>query len=223
MDGKWARTGGYPTCVFRCGRHFRRERSGPSLRQTAHVPRTGPNRPGGGPRASRWRRHDGLREQEHGDGRAALGPTSVRIERTYALLNASPFQMTGDRRERAELYAGTPGAVPDSGQTACPGDTAVHYTIAIKRRIEATHEGHGDLRRLPCRADERSLVQRHRRGREGVLGRALRRRRPGWPARRGLRLAARLRLLTPVLSTSGREHVAASEVHASSTRRRHSG
>ena len=74
---------------------------------------------------------DGCAKQEHRDGGQPSGPTSVRIERTYTLLNASPFQMTGDAASAQKLYAALQALSPDSGQTACPGDAGVHYTITV--------------------------------------------------------------------------------------------
>jgi hypothetical protein len=55
----------------------------------------------------------------------------VRIERTYTLLNAPPFQMTGNAASAQKLYAALQALSPDSGQTVCPGDAGVHYTITI--------------------------------------------------------------------------------------------
>jgi hypothetical protein len=99
-----------------------------------------------GPDGGRWRRVffvaatvlslallAGCASSEVDSGGQPSAPTSVRIERTYALLNASPFQMTGDAATASTLYGALQALSPDSGQTACPGDTAVHYTIAIER------------------------------------------------------------------------------------------
>jgi hypothetical protein len=70
------------------------------------------------------------------------GPTSVRIERTYMLLNASPFETTGDAATAATLYADLQALSPDPGQIACPGDVGVHYTITVmggsKQLMKAT-------------------------------------------------------------------------------------
>jgi hypothetical protein len=58
-------------------------------------------------------------------------PTSVRIERTYRLLNATPFQMTGNAADAAKLDAAIKALSPDDGQTACPGDVGIQYAITI--------------------------------------------------------------------------------------------
>jgi hypothetical protein len=47
------------------------------------------------------------------------------------LLNASPFQMETDAAVAASLYADVQALGPDSGQTACPGDASVHYTLTF--------------------------------------------------------------------------------------------
>jgi hypothetical protein len=64
-------------------------------------------------------------------GGGGSGLSSVRIERTYMLLNASPFQMQTDAAVAASLYADVRALGPDSGKTACPGDTGVHYTLTF--------------------------------------------------------------------------------------------
>jgi hypothetical protein len=58
--------------------------------------------------------------------------TSAHIERTYSLLNASPFETTADAATAQELYGELTRLSPDSGETACP-DAGVHYSIRIQR------------------------------------------------------------------------------------------
>src|SRR5206468_11424315 len=60
------------------------------------------------------------------------GPASgVTIEKTYTLLNASPFAMSAGAETANQLYSDLQQLQPDSGQTVCPGDAGVHYTITI--------------------------------------------------------------------------------------------
>jgi hypothetical protein len=47
------------------------------------------------------------------------------------LLNASPFQLETDAAVAASLYADVQALGPDAGQTACPGDAGVHYTLTF--------------------------------------------------------------------------------------------
>jgi hypothetical protein len=47
------------------------------------------------------------------------------------LLNASPFQMETNEGVATHLYADVQALGPDSGETACPGDTGVHYTLTF--------------------------------------------------------------------------------------------
>jgi hypothetical protein len=60
------------------------------------------------------------------------GPaTGVTIEKTYTLLYASPFKMSAGADTANQLYSDLRQLKPDSGQTVCPGDAGVHYTITI--------------------------------------------------------------------------------------------
>ena len=47
------------------------------------------------------------------------------------LLNASPFQLETNAAVAASLYADVKALSTDAGQTACPGDTGVHYTLTF--------------------------------------------------------------------------------------------
>ena len=60
------------------------------------------------------------------------GPaTGVTIEKTYTLLNASPFETSSGANIANRLHADLHALRPDSGQSVCPGDAGVHYTITI--------------------------------------------------------------------------------------------
>jgi hypothetical protein len=60
------------------------------------------------------------------------GPaTGVTIEKTYTLLNASPFATSAGADTANQLYSDLQQLEPDNGQTVCPGDAGVHYTISI--------------------------------------------------------------------------------------------
>ena len=64
-------------------------------------------------------------------GQSPAPATGVTIEKTYTLLNASPFSMRAGANTANQLYADLQQLKPDSGQTVCPGDAGVHYTITI--------------------------------------------------------------------------------------------
>jgi hypothetical protein len=57
--------------------------------------------------------------------------TGVTIAKTYTLLNASPFAMSAGADTANQLYSDLQQLQPDKGQTMCPGDAGVHYTITI--------------------------------------------------------------------------------------------
>ncbi len=66
-----------------------------------------------------------------GSGGSGGPATGVTIEKTYTLLNASPFKMSAGADTANQLYDDLQALQPDSGQTVCPGDVGVHYTITI--------------------------------------------------------------------------------------------
>jgi hypothetical protein len=66
-----------------------------------------------------------------GSGSSPGPATGVTIEKTYTLLNASPFKMSAGSGTANQLYDDLKALQPDSGQTMCPGDAGVHYTITI--------------------------------------------------------------------------------------------
>jgi hypothetical protein len=71
------------------------------------------------------------RKEVVGTGSGSGPATGVTIEKTYTLLNASPFTMSSGAATANQLYDDLQALKPDSGQTMCPGDAGVHYTITI--------------------------------------------------------------------------------------------
>jgi hypothetical protein len=61
------------------------------------------------------------------------GITAVRIDRSFALLNAKPFDRVISGPESALLYEALRSLPPTSGMVACPGDATVSYRLTFMK------------------------------------------------------------------------------------------
>jgi hypothetical protein len=77
-----------------------------------------------------------------GDGDVDLGAnppgiTAVRIDRSFALLNAKPFNRVISSPDAARVYDAMLALPPTSQMVACPGDTTVSYRMTFLKGSSA--------------------------------------------------------------------------------------
>jgi len=69
---------------------------------------------------------------------ASNGITAVRIDRSFALLNAKPFDRVISGTNAAVLYDALVALRPTSQMVACPGDATVTYRLTFMKGSDTT-------------------------------------------------------------------------------------